>query len=403
MRLSHKLFIDYYVGSFLHAVLKPPTILAGKILRRNHDLKGCRSITIIKMLGGGSLVIAYPALLAMKRAPGVEKLRILTTPAISPFAQSLGIFDEIIVLRDDSLPALLGDSCAALRKLFRCDAIVDLEIHSRLTTVFSLLTCARNRIGFYTGNSFWRRQISTHLLFCNISNGIYHSYDQIASLFGAAIPDDETCRAEFRAAVRAPLPGSGERPLAIAIAPCCSDLSKERMLRQEEWIRILRRDLPAGIPAGGMSFDLLGGPGDRDNLEQLAGLVRTAFSGQPVVNHAGTTALEESVRQLSRADRLFSIDSALLHYARLLGVPTVSFWGPTDPRSLLRPRSPDGDRIYYRKLTCSPCVHLAQEPPCGGNNLCMRLAADPDRAGDSNPAWVVADGPVRRFFRFSAP
>jgi ADP-heptose:LPS heptosyltransferase len=366
-------------------------------------LKRCGSVTIIKMLGGGSLVIAYPALIAIKRAAGIKKLRILTSPSVRPFAQSLGIFDEIIVIRDNSAPRLLIDSLAAIVRLFRCDAIVDLEIHSRLTTVFSLITCARNRIGFYTGNSFWRRQISTHLLFCNISNGIYFSYDQIASLFGGQVPVLEECRSKFRAAVRAMPQGQSGTGHAIAIAPCCSDLSRERMLRQEEWILILRRDLPLDKPGEDTEIHLLGGPGDRDYLERFSGLIREAFPHRTVVNHAGKMALEDSIRQLALVDRLFSIDSALLHYARLLGVPTVSFWGPTDPRSLLRPWRDALDQIHYRKLPCSPCVHMAQEPPCGGNNLCMRCAVDPGFAGESNPAWVVADGPVKRFSRFSAP
>ena len=97
MKLGAKLVIDYYAGGLLHAILKPPTVLLGKVLRRNHDLTNCSSVTIIKMLGGGSLVVAYPALLAIKNVPGVVKLRLLTTPAVRQFGETLGVFDEILV------------------------------------------------------------------------------------------------------------------------------------------------------------------------------------------------------------------------------------------------------------------------------------------------------------------
>jgi hypothetical protein len=123
----------------------------GKILRRDHDLANCREIAILKLLGGGSLVIAYPALLALRRLPNLQKLRLITSPSIAPFGNLLDIFDEIIVVRDDRGLFTPGfDSLSAFRKLSRHDAIIDLEIHSRLTTVFALLTAARNRLGFFT-------------------------------------------------------------------------------------------------------------------------------------------------------------------------------------------------------------------------------------------------------------
>ena len=119
------------------------------------------NFTIVKMLGGGSLAIAYPSFLALRRTPGLRKFQIVTTPAVLPFARALGVFDEILVIRDGNPLELLLDGFSAIARLFRTDAIVDLEIYSRLTTVFCLLTCARNRVGFYTDNSFWRRRISS--------------------------------------------------------------------------------------------------------------------------------------------------------------------------------------------------------------------------------------------------
>lgn len=399
MPLRTKLVVDYYVGGLLHFVLKPPTILAGKLLRRNHDLKPCSTVTIVKMLGGGSLVIAYPSLVALKQAPGIRRLRLVTTPAVEPFARVLGVFDEIILLRDGSLAALVVDSLRALARLFRCDAMVDLEVHSRLTTVFCLLTCARNRLGFYTGSSFWRRRLSTHLLFTNVGNGIHHAYDQVALLFGAARPDLEECRRKFRQGLGAEPAPARLGGMRFALAPCCSDLSKERMLRPEEWVSVLRRRLAGAVVA---EFHLFGAGRDRAALEDLGERLAREFPRASVANHAGL-ALPDAVRQLARCDRLFSIDSALLHVGRLLGMPTVSFWGPTEPASLLRPDPRADDEIHYRKLSCSPCVHLAQQPPCGGDNLCIRLAVDPELPIDPNPAWVVGDRRVRRFLRPSAP
>ena len=403
MNIRAKLFIDYYVGGTLHAVLKPATVLLSKILRRDHDLSLCSSVTFIKMMGGGSLVIAYPALLALKKTPQIKQLRLITTSAVKPFAEILGVFDEIIVIRDNSAVTLLTDSIGALRKLYRCDAIVDLEIHSRLTTVFSVMTCAVNRVGFYTGISFWRQKLATHLLFCNISSGIYYFYDQIAALFNSPQPDMGMCIPEFRNRLgvtpRVPDPAV----LRIALAPCCSELGRERMLRPSEWVDVLTRRFARENPERRIEIELLGGRGDKESLDELAAILRAAFPGLTATNFAGKTSLSESVRGLASCDELICIDSALLHFARLQGLPTLSFWGPTDPASRLRPSEFNRDEIHYRRLPCSPCVHVAQEPPCRGDNVCIRFAVYPERELDTNPKWILAPEPIDRFGRKLAP
>lgn len=403
MNLRVKLLADYYIGGTLQAVLKPCTILLGKILRRDHDLAKCSCLTFLKLMGGGSLVIAYPALLATKRSPQVKQLRLITTSAVKPFADILGVFDEIIVIRDDSALTLLSDAFTALRKTFRCDAIVDLEVHSRLTTVFSVFTCAVNRVGFYTGISFWRQKLATHLLFCNISSGIYYFYDQIAELFGGQTADMELCVATFRKRL-----GVAERVpdaahLRIALAPCCSELGRERMLQDEEWVEVFRRRFGREHPERKIEIRLMGARSDRTGLDRLAGALCMAFPGIVTANLAGKTSLAESVRGLADVDELICIDSALLHYARLLGIPTISYWGPTDPASRLRSSSVNRDEVHYHKLPCSPCVHVAQEPPCRGDNVCMRFAVNADRVLDTNPKWILAADPIDRFWRKGSP
>jgi len=388
VRLRARLLLDLYVGGMLHAILKIPTILLGRLLGRDHDLTRCQEIAVLKLLGGGSLVIAYPALLALKKLPHVRKLVLVTTPAIKPFGDTLGIFDEIVVIREDSFIHLGTDSLSAIRRLFRFDAIIDLEIYSRLTTVFSLLTCARNRVGFFTSISFWRRGISTHLLFCNVSNGIYFFYDQVAQIFGARPAGEEECTRTFRNALQAGEPNPAETHLAIA--PTCSALSSERMLLPGEWADILAKRLDM-YPNGIVRIHLFGAPSDAKVLDALKDRLSGRFGARiEVGNHAGKTNLRESVRMLSSMTEVLCIDSALLHFSRLLGMYTISYWGPTDPRVLVRPRANSAlDEIHHVKLPCSPCIHVSHQPPCKGKNICIRLAANPTADVPMNPPWVL--------------
>src|SRR6478736_4730824 len=160
MHLRTQKLIDNYVGGAAIAVLRPATMLLGTLLRRDHELTVGDEVVWVKMLGGGSLVLA-------------------TTPAVKPFAELLGVFDEYRVIDARSGFGLLWTSLVTLLRTFRADCIVDLEVHSRLTTVFTTLTMARNRVAFWLDHIFWRRGLASHLVFFNRASGSFHFYDRI--------------------------------------------------------------------------------------------------------------------------------------------------------------------------------------------------------------------------------
>jgi ADP-heptose:LPS heptosyltransferase len=104
--------------------------------------------------------------------------------------------------------------------------------------------------------------------------------------------------------------------------------------------------------------------------------------------------LPKSLARLAACRECWAIDSALLHYARLFGLRSVSFWGPTAPRTLLKP-APIDEEVHYAEVACSPCVHAAESPPCAGHNLCMTAlvrALDPEEEAELPP--VVAGEPA---------
>jgi len=171
------------------------------------------------------------------------------------------------------------------------------------------------------------------------------SLQELAAIPGASPVDAEECEREFRS--RLGEYGFEGGQFRLAVAPACSGLSRERMLRREEWVEIVAQRIARCEPATA-ELHLLGGPADRAELEQMKTLLEERFQCRVVVrNHAGRTSLQESVRIIAAMDEVLCIDSALLHFSRLLGRRTVSFWGPTDPRTLLRPNSRSLDEIHY--------------------------------------------------------
>src|SRR5262249_42483447 len=108
--------------------------------------------------------------------------------------------------------------------------------------------------------------------------------------------------------------------------------------------------------------------------EEIAAALREALGGAfQHENLCGQLTLPESFEVLAHAVRFFGIDSALVHAARALGVPSVAFFRPTDPATLPQPIEGYTETVHYRPPICSPCLHVAQTPPCKGDNVCMRL------------------------------
>jgi ADP-heptose:LPS heptosyltransferase len=383
MNLRVKKRLDYYVGGALIALSKPLVMLAGRILQRDHDPRPRGEILVLKLLGGGSLLIAAPALLGIKRAHPACRLSLMTTPAVAPFAELLGVFDRIYLLDDRSFLRMLASAARCWSRTLGVDTVIDLEVYSRLSTVFSALTLARNRIGFYLEVVFWRRNLHTHLLFFNRFSRVHVFYEHVARLLGATPVTREECAELVRCKLPRVTHGS-ETGRRIAIGHACSDLGRERMLSPRQWRLVLER-MPK---LEGAEVHLLGGAADRAHADAIIEACSERLSGDTWHNHCGILTLAESVALLATCEAFLGIDSALLHVARLLAIPTTSFWGPTDPATLLQPFPDVTDGIHYRKIPCSPCVHVTEEPPCGGNNLCIATLIEPPPE-DVAPMWVI--------------
>jgi ADP-heptose:LPS heptosyltransferase len=375
MNTVHQKRIDTALGVPLLAILKPLVVGMGWLLRRDHSLRPRGRVVVVKMLGGGSLVLALPALAGVRRAHPDRRLVLLTTRGLAPFAHTLGVFDEVVAIDTRSLARLVLSSARAWGKVLCPDTVVDLEVYSKLTTVFSVLTCARNRLGFYLESVLWRRPMQTHLVFFNPSAPRHLFYERLLGLLGAEPASDADCREQVQRSIGLSPAGEPAED-AIAVGVGCSSLSPERMFDPDQWATVFRERLRAQPELRAHAFRVLGAADEAPIAsEVIARLRQDGFSG-PLTNLCGAQDLAASLRALAAAREYWGIDSALLHYARLFGLRTVSFWGPTSPSVLLRPGSIDAE-IHYRGIPCSPCVHVTELAPCAGRNLCMASLVRP--------------------------
>jgi ADP-heptose:LPS heptosyltransferase len=387
VRLQRKL--DNYIGRIGIAALRPAAMFLGLVLRRDHTLTVEDEIVWVKMLGGGSLLLAMPMLLGLRRAhPGV-KMVLITTPGVAPFAKLMGVFDEYRFIDDRGALRLLWSAMRVLMRTLRADCIVDLEVHSRLTTVFTTLTLARNRVSFWLEDIFWRRGLASHLVFFNRASGSYHFYDRIGELLGGVTAARDDCRTGLRQSCQI---SDAVRPVRgrVSVGFACSDLGRERMLTPAQWVDVFR----ANLRPEHRTFAFLGGPGDKARGQEIIDALHTEFGELELRNCCGELTLPQSIQALFESTEFWGIDSSLLHIARIIGLRCVSYWGPTDPATRLRESWDVDETTHYRKIACSPCVHTSEEPPCHGDNRCIQgLFGEP---GAAAVGWTPIEYPAHR-------
>jgi ADP-heptose:LPS heptosyltransferase len=358
--------IDFYLGNFLIAVLRPFVILLSFFFKRDHKLELRRNITIVKLLGGGSLVIAYPNLLGLREKYPDLTINLVTLKRIAPFAYSLNVFDNVFEVDDSSIPKFLFSSIRTYVKTFGTDTIVSLEVYSKLATVFSVLTCARNRVGFYVQAAFWRKRIHTHLVYFSPLSGTFEFYDKIFQLFSVTPSSADECKERILKS----LPKTDKTgKYRICIGHACSDLSRERMLDANQWEKVFVSRIDKSLNPEVVFL------GSKKDSDLAAGIIRQLSPVFPDINFddlCGKFSLNESLSVLNSCNEFWGIDSSLIHYARLFRIKSLSFWGPTNPKTLLRDMPGLKEEKIYCKIPCSPCIHITESPPCNGDNVCIQ-------------------------------
>jgi len=396
MTFQAKRQVDFWVGGLLLMLLFPIVRVLAIALRRDHSLEQRRGCAVIKLVGAGSLFLALPSLQAIRREFAPGRFYLIGTSSVRGLAESCDWFDEHWIIDDSSVTKLI---CSSARVLWnaarRADHLIDLEVYSRLTTAFSLLTTVRNRIGFVNDIVFWRRSFYTHTTWFNAYGPVYAFYDLLSQWFGIEQVDITRFNFDFREKVcGVKLPEQLKLPAYyVAVGHGCSDFAKERQLLPREWARVLH---PVALL--GCKIVFLGGAADAQLADAIIAELGTGS------NLCGHLTLMQSARVISGAHRYYGIDSLLLHLARALGTETTSFWGPTDPATRLRP-SLVKERAAFARMPCAPCVHINEMPPCQGRRDCIAQAVNSvtddrtpsDQGAMSAIGWrIQQDSPAAR-------
>ncbi len=364
MELRRKRALDFYLGRPLLTFLQAVSWTLGSVVRRDHGTFPVRRILIAKFQGMGSLVIAKPAIRAIRQQYPDARIIFWGTRSTSLLAREMPEFDEIIEVDDRGMLSGVWSVVSTLMRLWRMpiDWAFDLEAYSRFSSVLVTLSGARNRTGFAL-EQLRARRVHTHLVFFNRYRYLGEAY---ARIFGQLLPDGASVEladfGKWRFALE-PVPSLPANYVLLNVH--AGELALERRWPREQFATLIDA-LATRYPTA--HFVLIGhGAREQEYLKPLTSI-------RQVQDVCGMLSLPETIRAIASARLVVTGDTAPLHFAVATRTPVVGLFGPTRADTYLLPEESLATAVQV-PIYCSPCVHHWEPSPCDGDNQCMKQLA----------------------------
>ena len=393
MRLSTIRAIDYWVGVPLCFLMDIPAFFYSIIVPKKKKIK---NVLFIELSEAGSLIIGYSAMKRLKDEVPDANIYFLIFNRHAEGLRIMKLLDEdkILTIRDDTFGNFIGDVFRALFRIWkaRVDTVIDMGLFSRASSLLSMMTLARNRVGFYsyTNEGLYRGK------FIQNYKVTYNQYKHMSL--------------NFMAMVEAALTGDDNRPLLKKnlseglVTPFRLPANDEAA---QNGVQILSKGFPDYSPrhrvtimnpnAGELpiraweleNFALTAKrilEADETNIVALIGLpdampdaafMQRRIKDPRLVNLIGMTKTLEDVVDLCRVAKVFlTNDSGPAQYASITPVQVVSLFGPETPALY----GPLGDNVHclYAGLSCSPCLTAFnhRNSPCKDNQCLKAITVD---------------------------
>jgi lipopolysaccharide heptosyltransferase II len=350
---------------------------------------GVRRILVIVLSEMGALVLARPMFERLsERYPGASvHVLCFATNQDAVALVDLVPGDRVIGLRTSSLGVFLADSVRAIRRLrsLSLDVVLDLELFSRASAVFSATCGAPVRVGFHrhTQEGLYRGDFLNRAVLYNPYQHIAEQFvtlaDAIASssmpagkrlapprVFG--IPPLALRPGELESARRAlydRFPGLASRPI-VFLCPGAG------LLPLRAWPVAHYASVARSLAGRGFAIAIVGLPEDRD----LARAIQGSCASDACADLSGYTRSVRELAVLLHLGRLLiTNDGGTGHFAALTPIPAIVLFGPETP-ALYGSLSPRAVNLH-KPLSCSPCLtaYNHRQSPCDGDNQCLKSIA----------------------------
>ena len=380
--------LDRFLGAFICRVLS-------LFSRRCRDISLGREpqdFLVILLSEMGSLILAYPMFEFIKgKYPGAS-IHVLLFDQNKEILELIDVVpsENILTVRNNSLIKMLLDSLRALIKLrkIKIDTVIDCELFSRISSIYSFLSGARIRVGFHphTQEGLFRGEFINRPVLYNP----YHHISQQFITLAEAI-DSET------------IPKAKRLPVSNKLRVFPLKVSETEI---ENASRRFRRDFPdiadkklVLLYVGGGLLPIRAWPLEnfcvvaRDlirkgyavgviGLEEDKKLAKEILAKCSNDNCIDLTGYTKSIRELMIifhfASLLITNDGGPGHFAAMTPIAAIILYGPETP--LLYGPLSSNSFSFYVPLSCSPCLtaYNHRNSPCDGDNVCLKRISPQD-------------------------
>lgn len=381
MNIKTQRVLDRTIGSLLCRILS--FLPQKKALPVDAEPK---NILIILLSEMGSLILARPMFHDLKQRYPNARIHVLLFEKNREFLDILNEVppSQVFTLNDRTLRRFSLE-CLQLWKTVRAaqiDTVIDCELFSRVSSIFSYFSGARNRVGFYRYNQegLYRGNFINRPVAYNPYQHISHQFISLARAIATNTNPGNKQQLEQTISQQPPLP----------IAP--KELESFQQRLEEKFPDILSNKLVLIYPGGGLlpirawpienycdtahSLNQQGYHVATIGLAQdqpLAEQVSAACNNQRCYDLTGFTRdIHELITLFQLAALLITNDGGPGHFASLSPIPAIIFFGPETPH-LYRPLDLKST-VFYAKVSCSPCLtaYNHRNSACDGDNVCLK-------------------------------
>lgn len=386
MNIKFQRAVDRFVGVPICALLS--------LIDRLRNILGIAAtpspphrILVILLSEMGSLVLAHPMFAQLKQQYPDASLHVMLFDKNREVLGLLGVIPEtnVLAINDRSLTGFAMDSLRAIRRMraLKFDVVIDCELFSRVSSIFSYLSGAPIQVGFhrYTQEGLYRGSFTNHPVMYNPYRHLSQQFltmvtaiesQTVPTAKGApattvmdpptlAFPEDEL--REVTAQLHTDFPAIQDKKLVL-IYPSGG------ILPIRAWPLENYSQLCAKLLDDGYAVALIGLKEDKPLAQTITAHCRSPYC-------VDLTGYTKSVRHLlaifHRASLLVTNDGGPGQFAALTSIPALVLFGPETP-SLYSPLA-NNIHCLYSGWTCSPCLtaYNHRASPCDGDNQCLKL------------------------------
>jgi len=311
-----------------------------------------KRILVIKISSLGDIILAIPSLKALKESFPEGKISILVLKKYAPILYGCPYVDCVITLENDY--KRLKNILSIAKDLRRCafDYILDLQ-NNRASHLISFLTFPQYSLGYLRK---WGVLLTKHIRYIRNIDPL-SSQEKILELIGTRIKEKKLIFWGIKPGISEKFFANEENLIGINVSASKKWLTKNWPVNHvKSLVELINKNLSS------YKVVLLG---DSESCE-IAKEIESQTTRVPI-NLCGKTALSDLPSVIKRLKVFITPDTATLHLAQALDIPTIGLFGPTDPsRHAVKSKNL---YIICKELLCSFCY----KPKCklDKTNLCM--------------------------------